>query len=136
MLKGNCINPELMAALSYLGHGDQILIADGNYPLASETGDDCDLIYLGLRPGQPTTTDVLETILSVINVEAAGVMNPGTGEEPEIFAEFSKILGGMELGKIGRWDFYDKAQDKKVRVAISTGEKRTFANILVTVGVS
>lgn len=135
MLKGMCINPDIMASLAMLGHGDQILIADGNYPLASKTGEDCDLVYLGLRPGLPTTTDVLETLLSVIEVEAATVMDPGTGEEPEIFGEFRNILD-MDVDKIGRWEFYEAAQEPKVCLAISTGEKRTFANILITVGVA
>ena len=33
MLKNACINPEIMKAISLCGHGDKILIADGNYPL-------------------------------------------------------------------------------------------------------
>ena len=53
MLKGKLIHPQLMAALSACGHGDKILIADGNYPLDSKTTD-AELIYLGLTPGLPT----------------------------------------------------------------------------------
>jgi len=135
MLTGTCIHPELMRVLSLLGHGDKILIADGNYPLASKSGG-AEKVWLGLRPGQPTTTDVLETLLSVINVEKAEVMNPGDGTEPEIFGEFQKLLGGMELGQLGRFEFYDACGEPALRLAVSTGEKRTFANILLTVGVA
>lgn len=135
MLTGTCIHPELMRVLSLLGHGDKILIADGNYPLASKTGD-AEKVWLGLRPGLPTTTEVLETILSVVNVEKAEVMDPGDGSEPEIFGEFTELLGGMELGKIGRFAFYDACGEKTLRLAVSTGEKRTFANVLLTVGVA
>ena len=39
MLTGKCIHPELIRVLSLCGHGDKVLIADGNYPLASKTGD-------------------------------------------------------------------------------------------------
>ncbi|MFQ8759286.1 MAG: SIS domain-containing protein [Intestinimonas sp.] len=35
MLTGACIHPDLMRVLSLCGHGDKVLIADGNYPLAS-----------------------------------------------------------------------------------------------------
>lgn len=133
MLSGNCIHPELMRVLSLLGHGDKILIADGNYPLASKSGD-AEKVWLGLRPGQPTTTGVLETLLSVINLEKAEVMDPADGTEPEIFGEFRKLLGGMELSRLGRFQFYDACGEKALRLAISTGEKRTFANVLVTVG--
>ena len=37
MNKGKCINPCILSAVSRLGHGDRILIADGNYPLVSKT---------------------------------------------------------------------------------------------------
>lgn len=134
MLKGKLIHPQLMAALSACGHGDKILIADGNYPLESKTTD-AELVYLGLTPGLPTVTDVLEAILSASNVEKAEVMTPGDDvAEPEIFAEFRDLLGGMELDKLGRYEFYDACCVPGVRLAISTGEKRTFANILITVG--
>ena len=39
MLKGNLIHPDIMAALALCGHGDKVLIADGNYPLDSKSGD-------------------------------------------------------------------------------------------------
>ena len=53
MLKGKLIHPQLMAALSMCGHGDKVLIADGNYPLDSKTSE-AELVYLGLMPGTPT----------------------------------------------------------------------------------
>ena len=40
----------------------------------------------------------------------------------------------MELEKLERFEFYDACCKKEVRLAISTGEIRTFANILLTVG--
>jgi L-fucose mutarotase len=135
MLTGKCIHPELMRVVSLLGHGDKLLIADGNYPLASKTGD-AEKVWLGLRPGLPTVTDVLETLQSVIEIESAQVMDPADGTTPEIFGEFQQMLGGMELGKLGRYEFYDACGEKAVRLAISTGEQRTFANILITVGVA
>jgi L-fucose mutarotase len=135
MLTGTCIHPELMRVLSLLGHGDKILIADGNYPLASKTGD-AEKVWLGLTPGIPAVTDVLTALQSVIKIEKAEVMDPGDGSEPEIFGEFQKMLGGMELGRMGRFEFYDACGEKTLRLAISTGEKRTFANLLITVGVA
>lgn len=135
MLKGTLIHPDLMAALALCGHGDKVLIADGNYPLDSKTGN-AEKIYLGLKPGLPTVTDVLEAIQSVINIEKAEVMDPADGTTPEIFGEFQTMLGGMELDKLGRYEFYDACCLPQVRVAVSTGEKRTFANLLITVGVA
>lgn len=139
MLTTKMINPEIVAALAKCGHGSKVLIADGNYPLSEKTGPS-KKVYLGVMPGLPTVTDVLEAILSVSNVEAAAVMVPEDGSTPEIFAEFSKQLNGMELTKLGRYEFYDACMAEKdgeaLVLAISTGEKRTFANILLTIGVA
>ena len=134
MLKTGCIHPEIMRVLSLCGHGDKILIADGNYPLASKSGD-ADKVYLGLTSGSPEVTQVLEVLSQVINIEKAEVMVP-PDEQPPIFDEFKKILGGMELSGLGRYEFYDACCEPSVRLAISTGEKRTFANILITVNVA
>lgn len=135
VLKGKLIHPDIMAALALCGHGDKVLIADGNYPLDSKSGS-AETIYLGLTPGQPNVTDVLGAIQSVINIEKAEVMAPADGTIPEIFGEFKQMLGGMELEKLGRYEFYDACCEAPVRLAISTGEKRVFANLLITVGVA
>lgn len=55
MLKGKLIHPDIMAALALCGHGDKVLIADGNYPLDSKSGE-AETVYLGLTPGLPTVT--------------------------------------------------------------------------------
>lgn len=135
MLKGKLIHPDIMAALALCGHGDKVLIADGNYPLDSKTGT-AETVYLGLTPGLPTVTDVLAAVQSAVAIEKAEVMDPGDGTTPEIFSEFQTMLGGMALESIGRYEFYDACCQPAVRLAISTGEKRTFANILITIGVA
>ena len=91
MLTTKCIHPGLMKALSLCGHGSKVLIADGNYPLAEKSGN-AEKIYLGLTPGLPTVTQVLEAIHSVVEIEKAEVMFPGDGSRPEIFDEFEKEL--------------------------------------------
>ena len=133
MKKGKCINPCIIAAVSRLGHGDKILIADGNYPLNSKTGN-AEKIWVSLSPGMPTVTDVLDALQSIINVEAAAVMQPSEGPEPEIFKEFESRLPELELRKLGRFEFYSECTDQPLGLAIATGEKRTFANLLLTVG--
>lgn len=135
MLNGKLIHPQLMAALALCGHGDKVLIADGNYPLASKSGQ-AEKVWLGLTPGLPTVTDVLAALQGAVNIEKAEVMDPADGTTPEIFGEFSAMLEGMELDKLGRYQFYDACCQEGVRLAISTGEKRVFANLLITIGVA
>lgn len=135
MLTGKCIHPDLMRVLSLCGHGDKILIADGNYPLDSKSGG-AEKVYLGLTPGLPTVTDVLSAIQSVVNVEKAEVMQPEDGSTPEIFGEFDRLLGGMELHRLDRYAFYDACCEPGIKLAVSTGEGRTFSNLLLTIGVA
>lgn len=134
MLTTKLIHPEIMRVLSLAGHGSKVLIADGNYPLEEKAGT-AQRVYLGVMPGLPTVTDVLEAIRSVCAVEKAEVMVPEDGSEPPIFDEFRKQLNNMELSPLGRYEFYDACMaENAVILAISTGEKRVFANILLTVG--
>ncbi len=132
MLTTKCIHPGIMEALSLCGHGSKVLIADGNYPLAEKSGD-AKKVYLGLTPGLPTVTEVLKAIHSVVEIEKAEVMVPGDGTTPDIFSEFEEELG-LKLSGIGRFEYYDLCCQPDVVLAVSTGEKRVFANILLTIG--
>lgn len=134
MLKTTLVNPDIISALAYCGHGSKVLIADANYPLVEKSGK-AKKVYLGLNAGIPNVTDVLKAIHGVCEIEKAEVMIPEDGSIPEIFTEFQEELGGMELSTLGRYEFYDACMaEDEVYLAISTGEKRTFANILVTIG--
>ncbi len=134
MLTTKLIHPALIHALARCGHGSKILIADGNYPLAEKSGN-AEQISLGLTPGLPTVTQVLQAIHSVVEIEKAEVMVPEDGSVPEIFPEFRAELHGMALEGLGRYEFYDACMAPgQVALAISTGEQRTFANLLLTIG--
>ena len=135
MLKTTCINAPIMEALAKCGHGDKILIADGNYPLVSKTVTE-NRVFLGLTAGVPTVTQVLEALQGVINIEKAELMQPEDGSVPPIFNEFKTMLQSCEFENLGRYKFYDACCNETVKLAISTGEKRIFANILITVGVA
>jgi L-fucose mutarotase len=94
MLKTGLLHPQILEALGQAGHGAQVLIADGNYPLLTRTNPAAHRVYLNLAPGKVTVTDVLETLVGAIQVEAAHVMVPADGDEPAIFAEFRELLPG------------------------------------------
>ena len=135
MRKQGCINPDIMKTLARCGHGDKILIADGNYPLDAKSGT-AEKVYLGVSAGIPTVTQVLDALLCEINIEKAEVMLPEDGSTPEIFAEFSDHLGGVALNGLERYEFYGACGADCIRLAVSTGEKRVYANLLITVGVA
>ena len=135
MLKTRLLHPGILAALGEAGHGAQVLIADGNYPLLTRSNAAAHRVYLNLAPGLVTVTDVLAVLVDTIPIEAAQVMVPDTGDEPGIFAEFRTLLPDTPLQALGRVPFYDAARGPDVALAISTGEQRIYANLLLTIGV-
>ena len=136
MLKTACINPEIMSTLARCGHGDKILITDGNYPIDSNTNYNAKKVYMNLTHGIPTATQVLEVMLKTVAVEKAEVMIPDEGEEPAIFREFKSIIADEELFHgLERYEFYEECKKENVKLAIATGEQRVYANILLTIGV-
>ena len=113
-----------------------MLIADGNYPFTTGSNPSADIVFLNLAPGLLTVTDVLKVLVDAIPIEAAQVMMPADGPEPPIFSEFRQLLGdAIALQPLGRFEFYDAAQDSDLALVIATGEQRIYANILLTIGV-
>lgn len=135
MLKTRLLQPEILQALGEAGHGAQVLIADGNYPLATRSNPDAHRVFLNLAPGQLTVTDVLAVLADVIPIEAAYVMGPDDGAEPPVHGDFRRLLPELELQPLGRFEFYDMARGPDTALAIATGEQRIYANILLTIGV-
>jgi L-fucose mutarotase len=135
MLKTRLLHPEILAALGEAGHGAQVLIADGNYPLATRSNPDAYRVFLNLEPGKLTVTDVLSVVAEAIPVESAYVMGPDDGSEPSIYEDFRRLLPDNDLTRLGRFDFYDMARGPDTALAIATGEQRIYANILLTIGV-
>jgi L-fucose mutarotase len=135
MLKYRLLHPQILQALGEAGHGAQVLIADGNYPFATRSSPNARRVYLNLAPGLLSVTDVLAVLADAIPIEAAHVMVPDDGAEPSIFAEFRALLPGIALQPLGRFAFYDAARGPDLALLIATGERRVYANILLTIGV-
>jgi L-fucose mutarotase len=136
MLKTKLIHPEILSALASSGHGSRVLIADGNYPIVSGSSPEAQHVYLNLAPGVVSVIDVLRALVAVIPIEAAAVMMPESASEPGIFGEFRELLPqDISLKPLGREEFYSTARDCNTTLVIATGEQRTFANILLGIGV-
>lgn len=135
MLSSKLIHPEIIGALAGAGHGAKVLIADSNYPASTKIGHNAQLVYLNLRPGLPSATEVMDVLMSAIEVEGAMVMQPDDGSTPDIFADFEKGLPkNVDLQKLGRFEFYDAVQDPDACLIIQTGEQRLYANIMLVIG--
>ena len=126
---------ELLAILSDMGHGDEIVITDANFPAAAAARR---LVRLPMI----SATDALDAVLSVLPlddfVEAPTAAMDAPGDRPEIYLDFeaatAKAEGrdvGLEL--IDRFAFYDRA--RVAYAVIATGERRLYANIILKKGV-
>ena len=136
MLKTTLIHPQILSALGRSGHGSRVLIADGNYPFATRSPSEAEIVYLNLKPGTVDVTTVLETLVPVITVESASIMKPRDDQVPPIFADFERILAeGTPIEQLERYAFYEKAGEPHTSLVIATGETLRFANILLTIGV-
>jgi L-fucose mutarotase len=145
MLKGQLIQPQILAALARAGHGSKVLISDGNYPHWTKRGPSAEVVYLNLAPGIPTVTQVLEALLATIPVEAVQIMDTlksgpyAMPTDPPIWAELAALVhrAGLDLplSKLERHAFYEAAGTPDVCLTIATGEQRIYANVLLTIGV-
>lgn len=136
MLLNNLVNPEIIGAVAKCGHKDRILISAGNFSLQTRTNKDAKQVYLSLTKGKPTSTEILDAILSVCPVEAAVVIGDENEPPCEAHQDYTKSLGGMELEKVSPDEFYSLAGEERVKLAIQSGDYRPFSNIIIQVGCS
>jgi len=136
MLKIQLLQPDILRALAGAGHGSRVLIADGNYPLSTGSPSTAARVYLNLRPGCVTVTEVLATLTQVVPIEAAlGMQTREAGAAP-VHGEIAELLGATVPFELkARHDFYAEARSADTVLAIATGEQRRFANVLLTIGV-
>lgn len=136
MIHGKCLHPGILQALASAGHGSKVLIADGNYPFTTGAHPDAARVYLNLAPGKVTVTEVLEVLAATIPIEAAEGIHPDGDDEPAIFNEYRALLpAGVPLLKLKRFPFYAAARERDTALVIATGEQRTWACLLLTIGV-
>lgn len=137
MLKGvpKLLSPELLKALCEMGHGDELVIADANFPCNSVNAH-------VIRADGIKGTDMLNAILDVIPTDTyvdsnIMLMKTINGDPtPEIWEEYEQIAKkdkDAKVSKIERPDFYKKAE--KAYLVIATGEERIYANVIVRKGV-
>lgn len=142
MLKNvpSILSPGLLKTLMEMGHGDEMIIGDGNFP-AESIGKDAKV----LRADGHGVPELLDAILTLMPLDQysecpVGLMEvvPGDPTVPTIWDEYRKILKkhdpehcGIEM--IERFAFYERA--KKAYAIVATGETAIYANILLKKGV-
>jgi len=135
-----------------MGHGDELVLADANFPAASvaaadATNGNAELIYCTAL----TVPELLEAICQLMPLDQdtefpATVMqvppqDAGKVDTP-VWDAYVKIINDAEhhqrdapvqLAKIERFAFYERA--KKAYCVVATGESDLYSNLILTKGI-
>lgn len=140
MLKNipSILNPELLKVLMEMGHGDEIVLADGNFPSAS-------IAQRLIRLDGHGVPEVLRAILKLFPLDiyvdkpvALMQVVPGDTVETPIWDEYDRIVrasgekfDGFE--EVERFAFYERA--KQAYAVVATSESALYANMILKKGV-
>jgi len=131
------VSPQLLKSLMEMGHGDEILIADGNFP--------CHTVSQHvIRADGLSGTEILKAVMELFPLDTYSeqqvfLMEVVTGDhyKPEIWNDYKEILQlsgeSFTIGYLERFAFYERA--KKSFAVIATGEAALYANIILKKGV-
>ena len=129
------ISPELLKIMAEMGHGDELVIGDANFPAVT-------CAKRLVRADGISGTEILEAIMKLFPLDKAAksncfVMAVNEGEPtPAIWAEYNCIIDKYDdarvLEEVERFAFYEQA--KKAFAVVQTGEKALYANIILKKG--
>lgn len=142
MLKNvpSILSPALLKVLCEMGHGDELVLADGNFPTES-VGKNAIVV----RADGHGVTELLDAVLTMIPLDRysekpAALMEvvPGDPVVPTIWDDYRAVLrkhgeDPQAVEQIERFAFYERA--KNAYAIVATGETAIYANILLKKGV-
>lgn len=132
------LSPDLLYVLASMGHGDQIVIADANYPGAANNSR-C------IRADGITADDMARAILTVMPLDTycvapARVMQVVNEPDtiPSVVDAFQKVIDATadvpcQIEALERFDFYEQAAT--AFAVVQTGETRLYGNLILSKGV-
>jgi L-fucose mutarotase len=132
------LSPELLKTLAEMGHGDELVLADGNFPSAS-------MAQRLLRADGHGVPALLTAILQLLPLDtfvehpvALMAVVPGHNYKPTIWDEYCHIIQASgepftDFEYIERFAFYERARN--AYAVLATGETALYANIILKKGV-
>ena len=140
MLKGihPLLHADLLHALTSMGHGDELVVADANFPAAS-------IARRLIDASGASAPDALDAILTVFPLDTflrpAALTMQVVGDAttiPQPVKEFSEVFArhgraAIDFGKLEREAFYARARN--AYAIVRTGDLRPYGNILLVKGV-
>jgi len=130
--------PELMKILMEMGHGDEIVLADGNFPAAA-------MARRLVRCDGHGVPELLEAVLKFFPLDvyvdrpvALMAVVPGDKTKPTIWETYRSLVKNSgerfsDFEFVERFAFYERA--KQAYAVVATSEKALYANIILKKGV-
>lgn len=127
------LSGEMLQVLCDMGHGEEIIISDANFPAHSvckkvirADGIAADVLLKGLSPLFPLDTySVPVTMMSAVKGDAV---------DPQVEARYRLALSYTNaIERLERYEFYSRATN--VRAVIVTGEMAKYGNVILKKGV-
>jgi L-fucose mutarotase len=138
MLRGinKLISPELIKILMEMGHGDEIVLGDSNFPAKTHAQN-------LVRASGHSIPALLDAILPLFPLDyavsyAAVLMQYRGDTPPTVWEKYRERLAAWPEGEkeflvLPKPDFYARA--KQAWAVIATGESEGFANIILRKGI-
>ncbi|WP_350347057.1 RbsD/FucU domain-containing protein [Agromyces sp. G08B096] len=129
---------DLLAELDRLGHGDELVVADANFPSHRVAASASPVAVVDL-PGlsSPSVVEAVRTVLPLDTYEVHSVlfMAAEDGDRPPVQQELLTAAEAPEdrVTALERFAFYERAA--RARLVIRTGEFRPYGNLLLRKGV-
>ena len=139
------LSPALLKILMEMGHGDEIVIADGNFPAASVAA--CTVSKQLIRMDGHGGAPILEAILALFPLDPyvdrpAALMQvaPGDTVQTPVWDEYRALINQTEeADKFSDFEYMERAafyeRAKKAYAVIATGEQALYANLILKKGV-
>ncbi|MBN1777586.1 MAG: fucose isomerase [Clostridiales bacterium] len=130
--------PELMKVIMEMGHGDELLLCDGNYPKFGCPERCVRMDGHGIR-------EILDMLLKFFPLDAyvehpvaLMAVLPGDPYKPEIWEYYREIgekhdADGLRDETIDKNAFYTRGQ--RCYACVATGEKALYANVILKKGI-
>ncbi len=139
MLKGisPVLSPELLKVLAEMGHGDELVLADSNYPGASNAkrlvradGHSVSALLEGIAPLFPFETYAAPLIMMEVVA--------GDKLDPAVEADFMDVIHRSDSKvpapiRIEKYAFYERSRN--AYAVLMTGETRLYGCLIIKKGV-
>ena len=141
MLKGisPLLSPELLATLSRMGHGDEIVLADAHFPAESFNSN-------VIRADGLRIANLLDAILPLLELDSyvptpLFMMDAVDGDtlDPKVEISYRAVIENHlphapDIARVERFAFYEQA--RSAFAVVMTGETAKYGNIILKKGVT